>query len=272
MKHKILVIDDENMIRSILKASLQSKGYDVEAIDSAEKAFEWLKDNLPDLVICDIQMQPMDGYGFLDKFRKGSHTQKTPVIMLSGVEEKKERVKCYRNGAQDFLSKPFNREELYALIIKNLDPIYYNLEPDSPDGISPQKQTKSIPKKILVIDDDPTIRMILKTFLSVKYDVEAMGDGKAALEWLERKPPPDLVICDILMEPMNGYEFLEKFRQRGYTKHTPVIMLSREDKTEDRVDCYSRLAQDYLIKPFNPEELEELIHKNLFPVNCARKW
>ncbi|MCX6266423.1 MAG: response regulator [Bacteroidetes bacterium] len=263
MKPKILAIDDEPMMRTILTSTFKEV-YDVVAVGSGEKALEWLEENLPDLVICDIQMQPMDGYAFLDIFRNRPYTENTPIIMLSGVEEKKERVKCYRKKAQDFLSKPFNKDELFELISKNLDPIYYKHRKE----VNP---APSVKKKILVIDDDPTMRMILVKFLSVKYIVEAKGDGQAALEWLERNPI-DLVICDIQMKPMNGYDFITVFRNRGYSKHTPVIMLSGEEKTKERVRCYQLRAQDFLTKPFNPEELEELINKNLKPVNCARKW
>ena len=205
MKPKILVIDDEKIMQTILASSLRAMDFDVEAVESGEKAFEWLEENLPDLVICDIQMQPMDGYTFLLKFRERAYTALTPVIMLSGVEAKKERVKCYRNGAQDFLSKPFNKEELHELIKKNLNPIYY--KHDQYDEVQLIGKTPPERKKILVIDDDQTIRLILVRFLSKQYEVEARGDGQSALEWLERNTC-DLVICDIGMTPINGYEFL----------------------------------------------------------------
>jgi DNA-binding response OmpR family regulator len=126
-------------------------------------------------------------------------------------------------------------------------------------------------QKILIIDDERTIRLLLEKFLSKNYDVEAKGDGIEALEWLEGNLP-NLVICDIQMQPMDGYVFLEKFRQRGYTKHTPVIMLSSVESSKERVKCYRLGAQDFLSKPFNPEELDTLIHKNLFPVHYAIKW
>ncbi|MFZ4520412.1 MAG: response regulator [Bacteroidales bacterium] len=125
---------------------------------------------------------------------------------------------------------------------------------------------------ILVIDDEPTIRMILDRFLvSKNYEVVAKSDGNEALEWLEGNLP-DLVICDIQMPNKDGYEFLEMFRQRGYTKHTPVIMLSSVENSKERVKCYRLGAQDYLCKPFNPEELDALVFKNLNPVHHSRKW
>ena len=125
--------------------------------------------------------------------------------------------------------------------------------------------------KILVIDDEQNIRILLENFLSQDYDIESKSDGIEALEWLEGHLP-DLIICDIQMPNMDGYEFLKNVRQRGYTKHTPVIMLSGSETSPDRVKCYKMGAQDYLMKPFNPEELEELIKKNLFPIHFALKW
>ena len=125
--------------------------------------------------------------------------------------------------------------------------------------------------KILVIDDEERICLILENFLSVNYDIVSKNDGIQALEWLEGNLP-DLIICDVQMPNMDGYQFLEKVRQRGYTKHTPVIMLSGSEASKERVKCYRLGAQDFLTKPFNPEELEELIKKNLFPIHYAIKW
>ena len=118
--------------------------------------------------------------------------------------------------------------------------------------------------KILVIDDELSIRLLLENFLSEEYDIVSKCDGLEALEWLEGNLP-DLIICDIQMPNMDGYEYLKLVRQRGYTKHTPVIMLSGTETSKERVKCYKLGAQDYLTKPFNPEELEELIRKKPSP-------
>ncbi len=125
--------------------------------------------------------------------------------------------------------------------------------------------------KILIIDDEPSIRLLLENFLSKTYDVIVKSDGMDALEWLEGNLP-DLIICDIQMKNLDGYSFLEKLRHRGYTKHTPVIMLSGVESSKERIKCYQLGAQDFLSKPFNPEELGELIKKNLYPIHYAIKW
>jgi len=125
--------------------------------------------------------------------------------------------------------------------------------------------------KILVVDDERSIRLLLESFLSKKYEVLSKSDGLEALDWLETNLP-DLIICDCQMPVMDGYSFVEKVRQRGYTKHTPIVMLSGVESSKDRVKCFKLGAQDFLKKPFNPEELDELIKKNLFPVHYAAKW
>ena len=125
--------------------------------------------------------------------------------------------------------------------------------------------------KILIIDDELSIRLLLENFLSEDYEVTCKSDGAEGLEWLEGNLP-DLLICDLQMPRMDGYEFLRLVRQRGYTKHTPVIMLSATEASRERIRCYQLGAQDFLTKPFNPEELIELIKKNLFPIHYAIRF
>ena len=126
-------------------------------------------------------------------------------------------------------------------------------------------------KKILIIDDEINIGLLLENFLSQDYDVKYISNSLEALDWLESNLP-DLIICDIEMPNVNGYEFLTKVRQRGFTSHTPFIMLSAKSESKERIKCYKLGAQDYLTKPFNPEELELLITKNIYPINYSIVW
>ena len=126
-------------------------------------------------------------------------------------------------------------------------------------------------KRILIVDDEINIGMLLENFLSDEYDVVFMNNSIEAQDWLEGNLP-DLIICDIQMPYIDGFEFLVKVRERGFTSHTPVIMLSAKSESKERIKCYKLGAQDYLTKPFNPEELELVIKKNLFPINYAIVW
>jgi DNA-binding response OmpR family regulator len=123
-------------------------------------------------------------------------------------------------------------------------------------------------KTILVVDDESIIGLLLENFLSAQYEVKHIDNGQQSLEWLELNIP-DLIICDIEMPGMNGFDLLSQIRQRGFTRHTPVVMLSAKSESKERIRCYKLGAQDYLTKPFNPEELEEIVKKNLFPIHLS---
>ena len=110
-------------------------------------------------------------------------------------------------------------------------------------------------KKILVVDDERTIRMLLENYLGQTYDVTAKSDGLDALNWLNTGNIPDLIIADINMPRMDGFEFVENLRASGYFKEIPVIMLSTSESSTEKVRFLRLGANDYMVKPFNPEEL-----------------
>lgn len=110
-------------------------------------------------------------------------------------------------------------------------------------------------KKILVVDDEITIRTLLEKFLSNLYDVTAMGNGHEALSWLQAGNMPDLIIVDLEMPSMDGFEFLKQVKSSGFFRSIPIMMLSGVDSSAERVKCLKAGALDFMIKPFNPEEL-----------------
>jgi DNA-binding response OmpR family regulator len=110
-------------------------------------------------------------------------------------------------------------------------------------------------KTILVIDDELSIRLLLDNFLSKTFNVITKNDGFEGLNFLEEGNLPDLIVADIQMPNLDGYDFLTKIRASGFFKHIPVIMLSGIESSKERVKCLMLGADDYLVKPFNPEEL-----------------
>jgi DNA-binding response OmpR family regulator len=110
-------------------------------------------------------------------------------------------------------------------------------------------------KKILVVDDEITIRTLLEKFLSNQYEVTAVGNGNEALTWLQSGNMPDLMIVDLEMPSMDGFEFLQQVKSTGFFRAIPVMMLSGVDSSAERVKCLKAGALDFMIKPFNPEEL-----------------
>jgi len=110
-------------------------------------------------------------------------------------------------------------------------------------------------KKILVVDDELSIRMLLDNFLSEDYTVYTKDNGYEAMTWIKEGNTADLILVDIDMPMINGYELTENIRRQQGMQEVPIIMLSSKQKSEDRIKSFAAGADDYLQKPFNPEEL-----------------
>jgi DNA-binding response OmpR family regulator len=108
---------------------------------------------------------------------------------------------------------------------------------------------------LLVVDDELSIRMLLENFLSDDYHVITHENGYEALTWIKAGNHADLLLVDIDMPMLNGYEFTESIRKFNGMNDVPVIILSAKQKSADRIRSYSAGADDYIQKPFNPEEL-----------------
>jgi len=111
-------------------------------------------------------------------------------------------------------------------------------------------------KKILLVDDKGTFRVLVKLFLSNKYEVETAENGLQALSLLQHGYMPDAIVSDLMMPEVDGKTFLGQLKSSGALNHIPVIILSSVDKSSERVELIKSGAGDYMIKPFNPEELE----------------
>ena len=116
-------------------------------------------------------------------------------------------------------------------------------------------------KKILLVDDKVTIGRVLKIYLGTEYDLEYFEDPLKALECLNEGNLPDLIISDIRMPHMRGNEFLFYLKGNELLKHIPVVMLSSEESTTERIHLLEAGAADYILKPFNPLELRARIKK-----------
>ena len=123
-------------------------------------------------------------------------------------------------------------------------------------------------KTLLVIDDEPAIQLILEHYFSGEYDVVLTANGQEAVDWLEQGNLVDAIVADYEMPRLNGLEFIRVLRALPMHEHTPLLMLSGTDETSKKILCLKAGADDYIVKPFNPEELEIRIKKVLQRVSA----
>ncbi len=116
-------------------------------------------------------------------------------------------------------------------------------------------------KKILLIDDKESIAKVVSIYLSTEFELTYFENPVQAIAWLQDGNLPDLIISDIRMPEMRGDEFLHYLKSNGLFSHIPVIMLSSEESTSERIRLLEEGADDYILKPFNPMELKIRIKK-----------
>jgi DNA-binding response OmpR family regulator len=121
-------------------------------------------------------------------------------------------------------------------------------------GFSNSGQTK-----ILIIEDDDYMQLIMKRFLGKTYEIEICSSALEALTFLQNGNIPDLVISDLNTPNLSGLDFIEQMNSSDFFKSIPVIIVSGEDSSEVRIRCLNRGADDFIVKPFNPAELEARI-------------
>ncbi len=116
-------------------------------------------------------------------------------------------------------------------------------------------------KKILIVDDDRSIRVLLNFILSTEYKITLKKDAYEALSYLEEGHIPDAIISDLSMPKVSGHIFLKILKSSSILNKIPFMFLSSKDDSQKRVECLKQGADDYLLKPFNPEELQLRILK-----------
>ena len=110
--------------------------------------------------------------------------------------------------------------------------------------------------RVLVVEDDLNIQLIVKHSIDKEFNVMSFTNGMDALSFLKQGALPDIIITDLNTPEMGGLELIQQLRTSGYFTAIPVLVLSGDENTETRIKCLDSGADDYLVKPFNPRELE----------------
>ncbi|HAX61300.1 MAG TPA: hypothetical protein DCX95_01895 [Elusimicrobia bacterium] len=240
MSKKILIIDDEINLLELLRVNLETAGFNVITAADGEDGLKMIFDENPDLVILDIYLPGIDGCDLCHKIKNDPRTKHIPVIFLTAATQKEDIRKAIDAGGDLFLPKPFDPLKLVEIAEKIL----------IPENLNPNNKYR-----ILVIDDEISTAELLEVNLkSAGYKVEAAFDGEKALELIERGKF-DLIILDIMIPKIDGYEICRRLRKKDTTMLTPIIVLSAKNKPVDKIAGLKLGADEYVTKPFDVEEL-----------------
>ena len=111
-------------------------------------------------------------------------------------------------------------------------------------------------QKVIIIEDDIAIKTLLYSVLEYNFEVTPFENGIEALSYMQQGNLPDIIISDLNTPEMNGYELLVQLKTSSFFNSIPIIILSGEEGSDTRIKCLEAGADDYIVKPFNPRELE----------------
>lgn len=249
----ILIVDDEEPNRDILSRRLTKEGYTVAVAEGGKQALEMLRVERYDLVLLDIMMPGVDGYQVLKGIKSERLLHDIPVIMVTALNDEPTLKRCLELGAADYVGKPFELTYLKSRIWRAIQALSHVRRPTVAHNDAHAATT------VLVVDDDELNQdLLVRRLKKAGHDVHVAANGAEALALLN-KQRYDLILLDIMMAKMDGYEVLEKIRERQSLADVPVIMVSAIDDIGSMERCMQLGADDYIMKPYNAIILKERI-------------
>jgi CheY-like chemotaxis protein len=206
----VLVIDDESHARDLLERFLVKEGFRVHTAPGAEEGIALARRARPAAITLDVLMPGMDGWAALRALKNDPDLRDIPVILITISSD---RTMGYALGAAEFMTKPVDRERLRAALRR------LRLA----DG----------PARALVIDDEPDARDLVRRLLeSEGWEVDEAVDGAEALEKL-RARAPRLILLDLMMPVMDGFQFVLETRGNPAWRAIPIVVLTAKELTEE---------------------------------------
>jgi PAS domain S-box-containing protein len=228
----VLVVDDSAPMRELIRGQLEQAGYLVAEANGGASALQLARLLQPQLITLDVMLPDLDGFDVIQVLRNDPLTRDLPVLFVSATSE---RARALALGGSAFISKPFTSDELISQIRALLAP----------------RQ-----RRVLVVDDDYHVRPTLARLLQRGgFQVSEAADGRTGLELIERNPP-DLVLLDIRMPDIDGYEVLRQLKLNPLHQHIPVVILTASDLGKSAQQRALALgAVRYLEKPIASGDL-----------------
>ncbi len=261
--HHVLLIENNDNLRDSLVSMIAGKQVEPVAVASGEEAYQLLQSRDFDCIVLDLGLPGMSGLELLEKLEAESEVRSPPVVVYTGQDLTQEEEARLRHYAESIIIKGSKSTER---LLQEIQLFLHRVETDLPKEQERmfRKTYEDNPtldgKTILVVDDDVRNSFALSHRLEEKgMRIVQAFDGKKALERLHEDGAIDLVLMDIMMPEMDGYETMQAIRQLPNFKSMPIIALTAKAMKEDREKCLQAGANDYLPKPVDFQKLFSLI-------------
>ncbi|MEI7709494.1 MAG: response regulator [bacterium] len=265
---KILIIEDDVFLGDVLTQKLKNEEFEVVLSRDGLEGFNKMKSFLPDLILLDIILPNMNGYEILEAKQKDPALADIPVVVVSNSGQPVEINRALALGVKDYLVKAqFDPEEVLVKVRAQFRKHDAPMSAvDSLENMMNQKPNvvNLEGKKIVWVEDDKFLNDIIsRKFATTKCIFFNASEGEDALKIIEREIP-DLVMLDIMLAGMDGFEILERIKKNPKTTHIPVVLLSNLGQASDIEKGKNLGAVRFLIKAtVTPNEIIDQINEVL---------
>ena len=267
---KILIVEDNAVAVLQVRQVLELEGFIVDVVDNGLAAIDYVKHTIPDGIVLDLMMPGVDGFEVLEKIRSTPATRKLPVLILTAKNlTHDDLTRLSVNNIQQLIQK--GDVDVHGLLgkIKTM----LGLDTDSGSGsnqpvVSNPSKKSSLPSttpeparvqrlgvsKILIVEDNADNRLTVRAILEEEFLLVEAVDGEEGLA-MAISERPDLVLLDISLPKMNGYEVVKHIKGNDLTKHIPVIALTAKAMKNDREEIMAAGCDEYVAKPIDHNDL-----------------
>jgi CheY-like chemotaxis protein/signal transduction histidine kinase/HAMP domain-containing protein len=258
-RKRLLVVEDNPAEQLSTRELLGHEDIDIDVVDSGQSALSALDSAPYDCVVLDLRLPDMSGFEVLERLRDTPNLRDLPVVVFTGRELTSEEDAQLHTLARSVVVKDVESPErlldetalFLHRVISNL-PIEKQMMLDRLHG----SDEALIGRKVLVVDDDVRNIFALSSVLERRgMTVLSAGTGREAIATIESTPDLAIVLMDIMMPEMDGYETMQVIRQNPALRRLPIVALTAKAMKGDRERCLEAGASEYLAKPVNTEQL-----------------
>ncbi len=261
---RVLIVEDDKLQRESMVKLIANPNIEITAVGLAVEALDALKKSVYDCMVIDLKLPDMSGEELLKKMTEQEELASfPPVIVYTGRSLSRDEEHTLRKYSRSIIIKGAKSpERLLDEISLFLHSVESQLSPESQQMLKTMRSSNRIfeGRKILVVDDDVRNIFALTAALEQKgANIEIARNGKEALAKLKENPRMDLVLMDIMMPEMDGYQATREIRKQKRFAKLPIIAVTAKATKNDQVLCMEAGANDYLAKPINLDQLFSVI-------------
>lgn len=254
MSARILIIEDNPANMELMTYLLQAFGHTVLSVYNGEEGVETARRELPDLIICDVHLPKMDGYGVLDqlKHQSGAALRSIPVIAVTALAMVGDRQKLLAAGFDGYLGKPIEPELFVRQVEKHLDlALHSTVSLAAPDTVTGDSSAPHPVRneRILVVDDLLTNREFIRCALEPSgFQVVLASSAKEGLA-RAHEAPLDLILCDLRMPDESGLVLIRKMKENPALQAIPFVFISAAMDENTIQQCLQLGAVHFIQQP-----------------------